>query len=118
MYASRERVEVSTSIAGQNADLYALAEREGWNIVATFEDNGKSGGKQRGNARAALDVVRNNEADVLAVYAYDRWSRMGIADSAEVIKAVYARQAEAKRGKARAPLFYAAREGTRSDQEG
>jgi DNA invertase Pin-like site-specific DNA recombinase len=65
---SRES-DVSTSIAGQNADLYALAEREGWQIVATFEDNGKSGGKQRSNARAALDMLRDNEADVLAVYA-------------------------------------------------
>jgi site-specific DNA recombinase len=114
---SRESA-VSTSIEGQNADLYTLAEREGWEIVRTFEDNGKSGGKQRENARAALDMLTNNEADVLAVYAYDRWSRMGIADSAEVIKAVYAREAAAKRGKSLAPLFYAAREGIRSDQEG
>ncbi|KFF57925.1 hypothetical protein JF66_22550, partial [Cryobacterium sp. MLB-32] len=50
---SRESA-VSTSIEGQNADLYALAEREGWQIVATFEDNGKSGGKQRENAIGAL----------------------------------------------------------------
>ena len=114
---SRESA-VSTSIEGQNADLYSLAVREGWEIVRTFEDNGKSGGKQRENARAALDMLTNNEADILAVYAYDRWSRMGIADSAEVIKAVYARQEAALRGKSPAPLFYAAREGIRSDQEG
>ena len=114
---SRESA-VSTSIEGQNDDLYALAEREGWEIVDTFEDNGESGGKQRAKARKALDMLINNEADVLAVYAYDRWSRMGIADSAEVIKAVYARQAAAKRGKSPEPLFYAAREGIRSDQEG
>ena len=113
---SRES-EVSTSIAGQNADLYALADREGWRIVATFEDNGKSGGKQRDNALAALDMLRNNEADVLAVYAYDRWSRMGIADSAELIRAVYARQALAAKRQAPPPLFVAAREGIRSDQE-
>jgi site-specific DNA recombinase len=114
---SRES-KVSTSIAGQNADLYAAAEREGWQIVATFEDNGKSGGKQRENAEAALDMLRNNEADVLAVYAYDRWSRMGIADSADVIKVIKDRQARARRGRTLAPLFYSAREGIRSDQEG
>lgn len=114
---SRES-HVSTSIEGQNADLYALAAREGWKIVATFEDNGKSGGKQRGNARAALDMLRDGEADVLAVYAYDRWSRMGIADSAEIIKTIYARQEAARRGSSPSPLFYAAREGIRSDQEG
>lgn len=114
---SRESA-VSTSIEGQNSDLYALAEREGWQIVATFEDNGKSGGKQRENAVGALNMLKNNEADVLAVYAYDRWSRMGIADSADVINAVYARQRAAARGKSPAPLFFAAREGIRSDQEG
>ncbi|KFF60094.1 hypothetical protein JF66_06855 [Cryobacterium sp. MLB-32] len=114
---SRESA-VSTSIEGQNADLYALAEREGWQIVATFEDNGKSGGKQRENAIGALDMLRNNEADVLAVYAYDRWSRMGISDSADVIKAIDARKRAAKRGKSPEPLFFAAREGIRSDQEG
>lgn len=113
---SRESA-VSTSIAGQNADLYALAAREGWQIVATFEDTGKSGGKERANARAALDMLRDNEADVLAVYAYDRWSRMGIADAAEVIKVVNARQKLQERGRGSAPLFYAAREGIRSDQE-
>ncbi|MBT2499798.1 recombinase family protein [Agromyces sp. ISL-38] len=110
--------DVSTSIAGQNADLYMLADREGWEIVATFEDNGKGGGRQRENARAALDMLRDAEADVLAVYAYDRWSRMGIADSAEVIKAIYARQEAARKGQTPPPLFYAAREGIRSDQEG
>ena len=117
MRLSRESA-VSTSIEGQNSDLYALAESEGWQIVATFEDNGKSGGKQRENAVDALAMLKNNEADVLAVYAYDRWSRMGIADSADVINAVYDRQRAAARGKSPAPLFVAAREGIRSDQEG
>lgn len=113
---SRESA-VSTSIEGQNADLYALAEGEGWQIVATFEDNGKSGGKDREKAAAALDMLRNNEADVLAVYAYDRWSRMGISESADLIKAIDARKRAAKRGKSREPLFYAARENIRSDNE-
>lgn len=114
---SRESA-VSTSIQGQNADLYALAEREGWKIIRTFEDNGKSGGKARANALAALDMLRDGEADVLAVYAYDRWSRMGIADSADLLRVIVARQQQARRDGTPPPLFFAAREGIRSDQEG
>ncbi|MWV50024.1 hypothetical protein GRS96_12165 [Rathayibacter sp. VKM Ac-2803] len=114
---SRESA-VSTSIQGQNADLYALAEREGWQIIRTFEDNGKSGGKARANAAAALAMLRDGEADVLAVYAYDRWSRMGIADSADLLRVVADRQARSRREGTPPPLFYAAREGIRSDQEG
>lgn len=105
--------DVSTSIRGQNEELYALAQREGWHTVATFEDNGRSGGKQRDNAVEALRMIREGEADVLAVYAYDRWSRMGIADSAEVINAIYAR------AKTKQPArFIAMREGIDSDREG
>ena len=105
--------DVSTSIKGQNDELFARAQHEGWNIVATFEDNGRSGGKQRDNAVEALRMIREGEADVLAVYAYDRWSRMGIADSAEVINAIYARV------KTKHPArFVAMREGIDSDHEG
>lgn len=67
----------STSIARQNQELTALAEREGWTIVKTFTDDGLSGGKPRANADKALQMLRNNEADVIAVYKFDRWSRMG-----------------------------------------
>jgi site-specific DNA recombinase len=70
--------DVSTSIQGQNDELYALSQREGWTVTAVFEDNGRSGGKTRANAEEALRMLRDDEADVLAVYSDDRWSRMGI----------------------------------------
>lgn len=107
----------STSIAGQNDDLAALAEREGWDVVAVFDDNGKSGGKERAKAIAAFDMVRDNRADVLAVYAYDRWSRMGIEKAAEIITLIREREESAARGAGIPALFVAAREGIRSDRE-
>jgi DNA invertase Pin-like site-specific DNA recombinase len=106
----------STSIQGQNDDLYREAENNGWQIVHVFEDNGKSGGSARDNAVAALDMLRDGLADVLAVYAYDRWSRMGIAALGDLINVIDARRAAAKSGTLPPALFYAAREGIRSDQ--
>ncbi|WP_036320071.1 recombinase family protein, partial [Microbacterium sp. B24] len=50
---SRSTIE-STSMTGQRDDLYTLAEREGWDIVAAFDDEGKSGGRKRENAEEAL----------------------------------------------------------------
>ncbi|WP_295012902.1 recombinase family protein [uncultured Microbacterium sp.] len=104
--------ERSTSIAGQHEDLDLLALQEGWDVVARFEDNGLSGGKERANARAALQMIVDGKADVLAVYAYDRWSRMGIEKAAELIGAINARKRAG-----RPALFIAQREGIRSDQE-
>jgi len=78
----------SVSIANQNKQLQALAEREGWQIVETFTDDGLSGGKPRANAERALRMLRENDADVIAVYKFDRWSRMGaraVADLQDVL---------------------------------
>lgn len=78
----------SVSIANQNKQLQALAEREGWQIVETFTDDGLSGGKPRANAEKALRMLRDNAADVIAVYKFDRWSRMGaraVADLQDVL---------------------------------
>ncbi|MFB9787873.1 recombinase family protein [Microbacterium testaceum] len=101
----------STSITGQTDDLSVIAERAGWDVVATFTDNGKSGGKERENAQAAYDLWARGDADILAVYAYDRWSRMGIKTLAALIDVVDAR--------AKTPhpaTFIAAREGIESTQ--
>lgn len=54
---SRQTLE-STSLTGQSEDLGALAEREGWDVVATFIDEGLSGGKRRTNADEALRMLR------------------------------------------------------------
>jgi DNA invertase Pin-like site-specific DNA recombinase len=78
----------SVSIANQYKQLQALAEREGWEIVETLTDDGLSGGKPRANADKALKMLRDNAADVIAVYKFDRWSRMGaraVADLQDVL---------------------------------
>lgn len=111
---SRATLE-STSLAGQSEDLDALAAREGWLVVATFVDEGLSGGRRRANADEALRMLRENEGDVLAAYAVDRFSRMGIGEDAEVIRTVEARERQALRGITPPPLVYFAREGIRSD---
>ncbi|MGC7150915.1 recombinase family protein [Paenarthrobacter ureafaciens] len=102
----------SVSIANQNKELTALAEREGWKIVATFTDDGLSGGKPRANADKALRMLRDNQADVIAVYKFDRWSRMGaraVADLQDVLDERAAKQSPA--------LFVASADGLRSDTE-
>ena len=101
----------STSILGQNDDLVTLAQREGWDVVRVFEDNGKSGGKERANAQAAFDLWRAGDADILAVYAYDRWSRMGIKTLAALIEVV-----DERKRTDRPAVFIAAREGIESTQ--
>ncbi|OII35167.1 hypothetical protein BIU98_04395 [Curtobacterium sp. MMLR14_010] len=70
--------EDSTSIERQRADLQGLAEREGWDVVETLTDDGISGRKARANAAAALRMLRDGEADVLAVWKLDRWTRQGL----------------------------------------
>lgn len=101
----------SVSIANQNKQLQALAEREGWQIVETLTDDGFSGGKPRANADKALRMLRDNTADVIAVYKFDRWSRMGaraVADLQDVLD---------ERAKSGAPaLFLALADGLRSDR--
>lgn len=111
---SRATLE-STSLLGQAEDLEGLAEREGWDVVALFVDEGLSGGKRRANAEEALRMIRDNEADVLAAYSVDRYSRMGIGEDAEVIRVIDGREAQHKRGHTPRPLAYFAREGIRSD---
>lgn len=79
----------STAIIRQEADLRAEAERRGWRIVRTLIDDGFSGGKARAKADEALRMIREGEADVLAVWKFDRWSRQGVravADLTDVLE--------------------------------
>lgn len=102
--------EESTSIARQRQDLEALAEREGWTVAEILMDDGLSGGKVRANAEHALAALRSGAADVVAVYKWDRWSRMGaraVADLQDVLD-----ERAAKRSPA---LFVALQDGLRSD---
>lgn len=109
--------EASTSIARQMQDLEELAEREGWDVVARFEDEGLSGGSDRDKATAALDMLRRGTADVLAVWKFDRWSRQGLGVVARLIDALDARDVAARKRRGATPaLFVALRDGLRSDQ--
>ncbi|MGN6446305.1 recombinase family protein [Amnibacterium sp.] len=69
--------DASSSIARQRADLAAYASREGLVQVGEFVDDGVSGRKARENADAAVRMLAEDEADVLAVAALDRFSRQG-----------------------------------------
>ncbi len=85
-----DSTEASTSIQRQEADLRARADREGWDVVEVLVDDGISGGISRAKADRALEMLRTGEADVLAVWKSDRWSRQGlraVADLDEVLAA-------------------------------
>ncbi|MFF1634953.1 recombinase family protein [Leifsonia sp. NPDC058248] len=99
--------DTSTSIARQEADLRALAEREGWDVTATLTDEGISGRKSRANAVEALRMIADGEADVLVVWKFDRWSRQGLSAVAQLIGTLDARPDT---------LFVAMADGLRSDQ--
>ncbi len=77
--------DASTSIVRQEADLRALCERHGWDVVEVLTDDGISGTKVRANATEALRMLRAREADVLAVWKLDRWGRRGAADVADLV---------------------------------
>lgn len=70
-------VDDSTSIVRQETDLRALAEREGWDVVAVLVDDGLSGRKARANAETAVRMLADDDADVLAVWKLDRFTRQG-----------------------------------------
>src|SRR4051794_20873542 len=73
-----ESDEASTSLVRQEADLRARAAREGWTVVDVLSDDGISGGSSRAKAHRALEMLRGGDADVLAVWKADRWSRQGV----------------------------------------
>ncbi|MFD3443913.1 recombinase family protein [Microbacteriaceae bacterium 4G12] len=98
---------ISDSIRRQEGDLRALAAREGWDVVATLADDGFSGRKARAKSTEALRMLKDGEADVLAVWRLDRWTRQGLTAAAELVSVLDARPGS---------LFVAAQEGIRSDQ--
>src|SRR4029077_18507678 len=74
-------VRVSTdhqTIRNQERELRAVAERHGWEIVATFKDEGISGAKGR-DERPGLDkllqAVARREFDLVAAWSVDRIGR-------------------------------------------
>lgn len=99
--------ETSTSISRQEADLRAFAESNGWSVLPPLVDDGLSGRRTRANADEALRMIRDGEADVLAVWKLDRWTRQGLAAVGSLVTTLDA---------APGSLFVALQDGLRSDQ--
>jgi len=97
--------EASTAIQGQNDLLREYVDRRGWEVVRVLADDGLSGRKRRANADECLRMLADNEADVLAVYAVDRWTREGLEAVGELCGVL-------RRSGA---TFFALREGLSSD---
>jgi DNA invertase Pin-like site-specific DNA recombinase len=74
-------LRVSTSeqtTRNQRRELHAVAERHGWEVVATYEDAGISGAKGR-DKRPGFDrlmvAVARREIDMVAAWSVDRLGR-------------------------------------------
>ncbi|MFG1465289.1 recombinase family protein [Xanthobacter sp. DSM 24535] len=62
----------------QRRELQAVADKAGWNVVATFEDAGISGAKgrqQRPGYDALLKAITRREVDMVAAWSVDRLGR-------------------------------------------
>ncbi|WP_431247272.1 recombinase family protein [Leifsonia xyli] len=99
--------EESVSLERQQAELVKLCEEQGWEVVEVVPDDGKSGRRERPEQRRALDMLRSGAADTLLVWAFDRWSRQGLPAVADLIGVLDER---------RGALFWAKKDGLRSDQ--
>lgn len=97
----------STAIVRQERDLRTLAEREGWEVVRVLRDDGISGRKHRANVDEALRMLAEGEAEVLAVWKLDRWTRQGINAVGRLVDVLDARKGA---------VFVAHMDGLRSDQ--
>lgn len=73
------RVSQDTQVTeNQRRELLAVAERNGWEIVAEYEDQGISGAKgrdQRPAYDALLKAIARREIDLVASWAVDRLGR-------------------------------------------
>lgn len=68
----------SQTTENQRLELVAVAERNGWEIVAEFTDHGISGAKgrdQRPGYDALMKAVARREIDLVATWAVDRLGR-------------------------------------------
>jgi len=72
-------VRVSTdgqSVANQQRELEAVAQRHGWEVVDVFSDHGVSGTKEQRPALAKLlQAVARRDVDVVAAWSVDRLGR-------------------------------------------
>lgn len=68
----------SQTTENQRRELLAVAERNGWEIVAEYEDQGISGAKgreQRPGYDALMKAIARKEIDLCATWAVDRLGR-------------------------------------------
>lgn len=70
--------EESTSMEKMERDCRARCASEGFEVIEVLKDDGLSGGVRRAKADHALKMLRSNDADLLMVWKFDRWSRQGI----------------------------------------
>src|SRR4051794_5446570 len=85
------RVSVSNgsdSLEAQFEEIRAWAEREGWEIVAEFTDDGISGTRgedEREGLAAAITAIVDGDADAICAHRADRYAR-----ALHVQEAIYA----------------------------
>ncbi|UDL14653.1 serine integrase [Arthrobacter phage KeAlii] len=104
-------VDDSTSIDRQERDLRAHAERQGWTVSHVLVDEGISGRKARAKAAEAVRLIADGDADVLAVWKLDRFTRQGWDGLGALSRALDARKASGSPA-----LFVALQDGLTSDQ--
>ncbi|WP_313822323.1 recombinase family protein [Citricoccus sp.] len=102
--------EESTSLVRQEADLRAHADREGWAVTDVLVDDGISGRKARAKATEAVRRLADGEADVLAAWKLDRFTRQGWDGLGELSEALATRKAAGDPA-----LFYTLHDNMRSD---
>ncbi|MFG1426782.1 recombinase family protein [Roseixanthobacter glucoisosaccharinicivorans] len=80
----------------QRRELQAVADKAGWNVVATFEDAGISGAKgrqQRPGYDALLKAITRREVDMVAAWSVDRLGR-SMPDLVAFLSELHARGAD------------------------
>lgn len=109
-------VDDSTSLVRQEKDLRAEAKLRGWDVLAVLADEGISGRKSRAKATEAVRMLAEAEADVLAVWKLDRFTRQGWDGLGELTKALDDRSHKALKRLCAPALFVALQDGLTSDQ--
>ncbi|MFH1558407.1 MAG: recombinase family protein, partial [Pseudomonadota bacterium] len=80
----------------QRRELQAVADKAGWNVVATFENAGISGAKgrqQRPGYDALLKAITRREVDMVAAWSVDRLGR-SMPDLVAFLSELHARGAD------------------------
>ncbi|WP_345153340.1 recombinase family protein [Arthrobacter ginkgonis] len=106
----------STSLDRQERDLREHAGRKGWHVTEVLVDEGISGRKARAKAAEAVRMIADDEADVLAVWKLDRFTRMGYDGLGALSQALATRAEGAKAGRCIPALFVALHDGLNSNQ--